>query len=67
MSLNTKRLLAALYFGNRIIQGHFPLRAFIASNMSNPFRGAHSWFCRKLFLAETWGMIAGNGSGGIAR
>jgi len=24
-------------------------------------------FCRKLFLAETWGMIAGNGSGGIAR
>jgi hypothetical protein len=43
MSLNKKRPLAALYFGNRIIQGHFPLRAFIAPNMSNPFRGAHSF------------------------
>ena len=43
MSLNKKRLLAALYFGNRIIQGHFPLRAFIAPNMGNPFRGAHSF------------------------
>ena len=39
MSLNKKRPLAALYFGNRIIQGHFPLRAFIAPNMGNPFRG----------------------------
>ena len=43
MSLNKKCLLAALYFGNRIIQGHFPLRAFIAPNMGNPFRGAHSF------------------------
>ena len=43
MSLNKKRPLAALYFRNRIIQGHFPLRAFIAPNMGNPFRGAHSF------------------------
>ena len=43
LSLNKKCPLAALYFGNRIIQGHFPLRAFIAPNMGNPFRGAHSF------------------------
>jgi len=39
MNLNKKCPLAALYFRDRIIQGHFPLRAFIAPNMGNPFRG----------------------------
>ena len=43
MGLNRKRLLTALYFGNRIIQRDFPLRAFVAPNVGNPFMGAHSF------------------------
>jgi hypothetical protein len=39
MGLNRKRLLTALYFGNRIIQRDFPLRAFVAPNVGNPFMG----------------------------
>jgi len=41
MSLHKKRPLAALYFANRIIQRHFPLRAFVAPNVGNPFMGVH--------------------------
>ena len=36
MSLNKKRL-AALYFANRIIQRDFPLRAYVAPNVGDPF------------------------------
>jgi hypothetical protein len=43
MSLNKKRPLAALYFANRITQRDFPLRAFVAANVGNPFMGAHSF------------------------
>ena len=43
MSLNKKRPLAALYFANRIIQRDFPLRAYVAPNVGNPFMGAHSF------------------------
>jgi hypothetical protein len=42
MSLNKKRPLAALYFANRIIQRDFPLRAYVAPNVGDPFMGAHS-------------------------
>jgi len=38
MSLNKKHLLAALYFAIASSTA-FPLRAFIAPNMGNPFRG----------------------------
>src|SRR6202035_3209431 len=43
MSLNKKRPLAALYFANRIIQRDFPLRAYVAPNVGDPFMGAHSF------------------------
>jgi hypothetical protein len=43
MSLNKKRSLAALYFANRIIQRDFPLRAYVAPNVGDPFMGAHSF------------------------
>ena len=43
MSLNKKCLLAALYFANRIIQRDFPLRAYVAPNVGDPFMGAHSF------------------------
>jgi len=43
MSLNKKRQLAALDFANRFIQRHFPRRAFVAPDVGNPFRGAHSF------------------------
>ena len=38
MSLNKKRPLAALYFANRIIQRDFPLRAYVAPNVGDPFK-----------------------------
>ena len=43
MSLNKKRPLAALYFAYRIIQRDFPLRAYVAPNVGDPFMGAHSF------------------------
>src|SRR6202040_726384 len=43
MSLTKKRPLAALYFANRITQRDFPLRAYVAANVGNPFMGAHSF------------------------
>jgi hypothetical protein len=43
MSLHKKRPLAALDFPNRIIQRDFPLRAYVAANVGNPFMGAHSF------------------------
>src|ERR1700730_5793465 len=42
MSLKKKRL-AALYFANRLIQRDFPLRAYVAPNVGDPFMGAHSF------------------------
>jgi hypothetical protein len=41
--LNKKRPLDALYFANRIIQRDFPLRAYVAPNVCDPFMGAHSF------------------------
>ena len=43
MSLNKKHLLATLDFTNRFIQCHFPVRAFVAPNVGNPFMGVHSF------------------------
>ena len=43
MSLNKKRPLATLYFAYRIIQRDFPLRAYVAPNVGDPFMGAHSF------------------------
>jgi hypothetical protein len=43
MGLNIKRLFTTLYFANRVIQRDFPLRAFVAPNVGNPFMGAHSF------------------------
>jgi hypothetical protein len=49
MSLSKKRQFAVLDFANRFIRRHFPLRAFIAPDMSNPFMGDHSFSSANAF------------------